>query len=293
MGNFNCCIFPVPKYNKMLAQLAYNNKKLIFIPKKQQNNSKIIDYIPCVFMPSELGRFSSNFLLFFHGNAEDIFLASTMAEPLRLKLNINVIIMEYPSYSIYSYQKIDTNILLENTLIVYDSIKEYFNVNDENIFIYGRSIGSSPAIYVAGKRKPKALILISSFKSLKSIVYHKICCLNCLLKERFRSIDFIKGVSCPIIMIHGKADPLIKWTETLDLKNDCESRGIYVESNFPENMTHNDFNYKEDILEPIYNFLINNKLLDIENVGKCENYDESIFKIPNETIKKAIYSQSE
>ena len=291
MGNFNCCIFPVPKYDKYLAQIAYNNKKLIFIPKKAQNDSKIIDYIPCVFMASEMGKFSSNFLLFFHGNAEDIFLASSMAEPLRLRLNINVIIMEYPSYSIYSYQKIDTKILLENTLIVYDSIKEYFNAKDENIFIYGRSIGSSPAIYVAGKRKPKALILISSFKSLKSIVYHKICCLNCLLKERFRSIDFIKGVSCPIVMIHGKADPLIKWTETEDLKNDCLSRGIYVESHFPEKMTHNEFNYKEDILEPIYNFLTNNKLLDVENCGICENYDEILFKIPNETIKKTIYSE--
>ena len=58
-------------------------------------------------------------------------------------------------------------------------------------------------------------------------------------------------------------------------------------------MTHNEFNYKEDILIPIYNFLIGNKLLDIENEGECENYDESIFKIPNETIKNAIYAQNE
>ena len=77
-------------------------------------------------MSSELGKLSSNFLIFFHGNAEDIFLASKMAEPLRLKFNINIIIVEYPSYSIYSYQKINTDILLENTLIVCDVIKEYF-----------------------------------------------------------------------------------------------------------------------------------------------------------------------
>ena len=71
------------------------------------------------------------------------------------------------------------------------------------------------------------------------------------------------------------------------------SRGIYVESYFPENMTHNDFNYKEDILDPIYNFLIGNKLIDIENVGECEIYDDRLFKIPNETIKNAIYAQNE
>ena len=94
-------------------------------------------------------------------------------------------------------------------------------------------------------------------------------------------------------MIHGKADPSIKWSETEDLKNDCLSRGIYVESHFPDNMTHNDLNYKEDFLDPIYNFLINNKLIDIENVGECENYEYRLFKIPNETIKNAIYAQNE
>jgi len=292
MGNCNSCVFPVPGYDHNMAQLAYISRKLIFIPKKNKNN-EIIDYIPCVFMPSEIGQFSSNFLLFFHGNAEDIFLAAQMAEPLRTKLNMNIIIMEYPGYSIYSHQKINTDVLLENTLIVYDSIKQYFRANDENIFVYGRSIGSSPAIYVAGKRKPKALLLISSFKSLKSVVYNKVCCLNCLLKERFRSIDYIKTVSCPIIMIHGKSDPLIKWTESECLKNDCLKRGLHVESHYPEHMTHNDFNYREDILEPIYNFLIDNRLLDINNVGVCEEYEKNIFLVPNETIKKAIYGKNE
>ena len=33
-------------------------------------------------------------------------------------------------YSSYSYQKINTDILIENTLIVCDAIKEYFYAND-------------------------------------------------------------------------------------------------------------------------------------------------------------------
>ena len=38
--------------------------------------------------------------------------------------------MEYSSYWIYSYQKINTDILIENTLIICDAIKENFYAND-------------------------------------------------------------------------------------------------------------------------------------------------------------------
>ena len=55
-------------------------------------------------------------------------------------------------------------------MIVYD----YFNIKcgipAKNIVIFGRSVGSGPAVYLSTKRKTKALILMSAFKSIRGVV---------------------------------------------------------------------------------------------------------------------------
>ena len=105
-----------------------------------------------------------------------------------------------------------SDIVLENILLIYDFIKGKFNINNHNIFILERSIGTSPAIYLAYKRKPNALFVISGFSSIKEVTHN-------LVKERFLSIDYIKNATCPIIFIHGQNVPLIHFQETLKLKS--------------------------------------------------------------------------
>ena len=60
--------------------------------------------------------------------------------------------------------------ILENALYVYDYINKVIGIDESNIIIFGRSIGSGPASYVSSKRKPGALILMSAFKSIRDIV---------------------------------------------------------------------------------------------------------------------------
>jgi len=42
-------------------------------------------------------------------------------------------------------------------------------IEEENIIIFGRSIGSGPATYISSKRKPGCLLLMSAFKSIRAI----------------------------------------------------------------------------------------------------------------------------
>ena len=109
---------------------------------------------------------------------------------------MNIIKIEYPGYSIYKSNSKNSDIVLENTLLIYDFIKGKFNINNHNIFILERSIGTSPAIYLAYKRKPNALFVISGFSSIKEVTHN-------LVKERFLSIDYIKNVTFPIIFNYG------------------------------------------------------------------------------------------
>ena len=269
--DFNSIVFPHPFFNPRI--LSSHKEELIFIPKSSSDseNSSNKSYIPCLFIKEHIFH-SKNIIIMFHGNAEDIFGARCMGETLVQKLRMNVIIVEYPSYSIYSSEP-SADEIINNTTVIYDFIKTKFNLEDKNIFIFGRSIGTSPAIYLASKRKPNALITISAFTSIKAVADNLVGILKIFVKERLTSIDYIKSVTCPIIFIHGQKDPLIPFKETIKLKDNCDCPFELV---LPLNMTHNDFDIDEDIIEPIYDFIGKNCSVDKEK----NNFDE------NEEIKK-------
>ena len=81
--------------------------------------------------------------------------------------------MEYRGYGIYNEDKSSEG-LLEDALCVYDFVNQRFGIPENDIYVFGRSLGCSPACYIGSKRKPGLLILMCPFKSIqdaaKSIV---------------------------------------------------------------------------------------------------------------------------
>lgn len=267
--NFNSIVFPRPKFDLRLINNYLD--ELIYIPKPNTSQSpNISKHIPCLFLKDKSNKISNNFIIMFHGNAEDIFTARNMGDTLRQKICMNVIIVEYPGYSLYEGEP-SADLIQEDTLIVYEYVKNFFNLEDRNIFIYGRSIGTSPAIYLASIKKPNALVTVSAFTNIQSVAKNLVGILNVFLKNRFNSIEYIKNVTCPILLIHGQSDPLINFKETLLLKEKCDCP---FEVFLPELMTHNDFDLDEDIAIPMNRFLKRNCIIDnTENKFK-ENKDK-------------------
>ena len=241
----NLFVFFNPKFN--YNEINLQTKKLIFIKKEKNNNENINNYIPCLFIPEF--ESSSKFLIFFHGNADDIFTSELFCQYFSEKLRMNVLIIEYPGYSIYNVEK-SAQIMCEDSLIVYDYIKETFEVKDEDIYVVGRSLGTGPAVYLSSKRRPKNLFLISPFKSIKSI---KNAFLSFFLLDIFKSIEIIDKIECQIFFIHGKNDPLIDYSHSEELfsksKNINEENKNVIILN-PE-MTHNDMDIEKDIFNQI------------------------------------------
>ena len=279
--NFNSFVFPCPKFD--FRKFRVNQNQLIFIPQKSESISK--KYIPCLFLHPESLNKNKNFMIVFHGNAEDIYSAKIFAEALYQKTLMNIVMVEYPGYSIYKGES-DADTILQNTEIVYDFIKNLFHISDKNIYIFGRSIGTSPAIYLASKRKPNALFVISSFTSIRAVADNLVGPLKYLLKDRFNSKEYIKNVTCPILFIHGQSDPLIPYKETVLLKEQCNCP---YEVQLPKEMTHNDFDLDEDIIEPIYEFIKKNCIVD-KDENKLNNIEEEVDKmmIMPEDIKNYI-----
>lgn len=75
--------------------------------------------------------------------------------------------MEYPGYGLYGYASKDSDQLLQDALTVFDFVVNVLKVREEDIFVFGRSIGSSVATYLSKNRNPCFCVLMSPFKSLK------------------------------------------------------------------------------------------------------------------------------
>lgn len=105
------------------------------------------------------------------------------------------------------------SILLNDAQTVYKWLsKEY---PEEQIIVYGRSLGSGIGARLASWNDPRMLILDSPYFSF----YHQIrrygwwLPLRYLLRYHLRTDQFIKKVTCPIYIIHGNKDRLISYAQ--------------------------------------------------------------------------------
>lgn len=250
MGISSNIFFSPPKFD--FSKVNSYSKELIYI-KKPINGEKREEYIPCLFiMEYDL---SPNFLIYFHGNSEHIFNNELFGFHFARELNINIIMVEYKGYSIYKGNP-DPKSILDDSLIVYKYIKENFKSEEQKIFVCGRSLGSSPAIYLASKKSVDALITISAFESIQNIGSQFY--VGLLFPNILQSIDYISNVKCPALFIHGEKDLLISYNQSQSLFEKCSTNKDKKEFILRPLMTHSKADFKEDIISPIKNFF--NKL---------------------------------
>ena len=73
-------------------------------------------------------------------------------------------------------------------------------------------MGSGPATLLSSTYRPRALILMSAYTSIKHVAQNvagKV--LGWFVANHFNNLERIKSVECPTILIHGKSDTLIPW----------------------------------------------------------------------------------
>jgi len=241
----NRIIFPAPRSSYTTEILA---GELVWIPQLLHPDRSPI---PCLWLRHETG--SSKLMLYFHGNAEDIGYAYEMMDKLRHTLCMHVLCVEYPSYGLYS-AAISEGRIKEDAENVYDYLTLRLNIPPQSIIVFGRSIGSGPACWLASKRLVCALVLMSAYTSIRSVVRSVAGKLSAyLVKERFRNIDLMETVVCPTFIVHGQKDKLIPYLNAQRLHE--KAAGITMLS-LSEQMDHNTFDFFDDLALPLANFLI-------------------------------------
>jgi abhydrolase domain-containing protein 17 len=237
----NSILFPAPCQSYTAGDYPEN---LIWIPKIPEVQS-----IPCFLLQYLEG--SSKLMIYFHGNAEDLGLSYEIVDMLRSVLHMHVLAVEYPGYGVYA-GKPGAEAILNDAECVYSFVLS-LGVKPENVIVFGRSIGSGPATFLAKTRKVCCLMLMSAYTSIKDAAKHFAGKLGeSLIKERFENIKNMPSITCPTFLVHGIKDTVIPYQHSQRLHELCKGPSSLF---LPSEMTHNNFDYCDDLILPIATFL--------------------------------------
>lgn len=158
------------------------------------------------FIPSKDAKYT---ILFCHGNAGNI---SHRIEKLKFfnQLGCNVFIFDYRGYGISKGRPSEKGFYLD-VRAAYDYLLSK-NTPAAQIIGYGESLGGAVIIDLAYKNKMRALILESTFSSVKDMIGRSFPLLPYwLLSSRFDSVSKIKSIGIRKLIIHSINDEIVPY----------------------------------------------------------------------------------
>jgi fermentation-respiration switch protein FrsA (DUF1100 family) len=201
-----------PRY--MIENLPQENMPVSGIEKTflQTGSGKVEAwYMPPV---SDLSNNPAPAVIFAHGNGE---LIDFWPEELRdfTKLGVGVLLVEYPGYG-RSEGSPSQKSITEAFVSAYDYIAAKKGVDPSRIILLGRSIGGGAVCALAKKRPSAALVLMSTFTSVRSFA-SKYFVPGFMMRDPFDNLEAVGAYSGPVLIIHGKADEIIPFSHGLSL----------------------------------------------------------------------------
>ena len=159
--------------------------------------------IAAVYLPVTNAAYT---LLYCHGNAEDIgdLSYSSLFELYNL-CGLGVVAYDYRSYGLSTGKPTEANSYADAEL-VFAHMTNALGIPPGRIIMYGRSLGCAMAVHLAASRPVAGLVLESPFYT----AYRVVMPIPIMPMDRFRNKDKIGKVKCPVFIIHGQSDTIIK-----------------------------------------------------------------------------------
>ena len=155
---------------------------------------------------------SEKALLWFHGNAENIGYGLEHLE-FYSRLAVNVLAVDYRGYGKSEGTPGEAGVYRDADA-AYDYLIQVRRIQPTNIVVFGHSLGGAVAIDLAARRECGALIVQSSFTSVKEMARRvfRIPLFEYIPKSRFDSLAKIRRVRAPILIVHGTRDETVPFS---------------------------------------------------------------------------------
>lgn len=147
-------------------------------------------------------------VIFAHGNAE---LIDFWPEEFMnfTELGMGVMLVEYPGYGRSQGTPSQKNIT-EAFEAAYDALVARKDIDPSRIVLFGRSLGGGVVCALAARRPSAALILLSTFTSVKSLA-PRFLVPGFLVLDPYDNLQVVGSYPGPILVVHGSNDSLIPY----------------------------------------------------------------------------------
>ena len=150
-------------------------------------------------------------ILYSHGNAEDVGDLREILEMFQDK-GFSVLAYDYRGYGTSDGRASEKN-AYEDIEAVYEYLVRELGSSPGEIIALGRSVGGGVAMHLACREKLAGLILEGSFITAFRVITR----IPLVPFDKFRNIDKIKKVKCPVLIIHGKDDRMVPFRHGVKL----------------------------------------------------------------------------
>lgn len=152
--------------------------------------------------------------IFAHGNGELIDFWPNELKRFN-RLGIGVLLVEYPGYGRSEGMPSQKSIAVIFTK-AYDFLIARKDINPAKIILFGRSLGGGAVCTLAEERPSAALILMSTFTSMRSLA-KKYFVPGFLVLDPFDNLAVVRNYSKPVLLIHGRFDEVIPYSHGIRL----------------------------------------------------------------------------
>ena len=165
-------------------------------------------------------------ILYLHGNGDIIPFLEGIAAYF-VGLGYDVVIPDYRGYGKSTGQITNEADLHADMEVVYQNVLSEYPEDD--VSIYGQSLGTGLSVSLAANHSPKRLILESPYFSMVDLIQtHMPFVPEFLLKYQLRSDLLITQIDCPVHVIHGDQDIVIPFEQGERLYALVENGGEFL-----------------------------------------------------------------
>ncbi len=181
---------------------------------------------PLLTGPAENPRFT---VLFCHGNGGNIMHRLDSINIL-YNLGLNCFIFDYRGYGNSEGKPSEQGTYLD-VRAAYNWLTEEKKVSPDDIIIFGRSLGASIAAQLASTVEAKALVIESGFTSYVDIgrKFYPYMPVWWFARFSYSTIDYVKSVRCPVMIIHSRGDDIVPFEFGLELYEAANEPKKFIE----------------------------------------------------------------
>jgi uncharacterized protein len=152
------------------------------------------------------------YILFCHGNGENVAFAADYLQYLRDELNVAVFAFDYRGYGRSEGSPNEAGVFADGRA-AQDWLAQRANLAPGEVVLWGRSLGGAVAVNLAVENGARGLIVERTFTSLPDVaaVHYSWAPVRLLMRTRLDALSRIACYRGPLLQSHGTADSIVPY----------------------------------------------------------------------------------